>query len=157
MVMVALPPGLMAPGESVHFTPTFGGAEQLRLTESLKPPTAVTATTKVVEPPAKIVGGVGGDAATEKSGRSKVATTFWSLVAVKEHEPVPEHGPLQPSKPEPGAADAVRLTVVPGGKTEEHCEDGQLIPGGVLVTVPVPLPKGDTLIVGGPVKEAATF
>ena len=76
---------------------------------------------------------------------------------MKEHEPVPEHGPLHPSKPEPEAADAVRLTVVPDGNTEEHCEDGQLMPAGVLVTVPAPFPPGVTLIVGGPVKEPPMF
>jgi len=38
---------------------------------------------------------------------------------------------------------AVRMTAVPGSNPAEHC-DGQLIPAGSLVTVPLPVPAVET-------------
>jgi hypothetical protein len=46
-------------------------------------------------------------------------------------ELVPEHGPDQPLKVEPVAAAAVRVTTVPAEK---------LVPVGLVVTDPVPVP-----------------
>src|SRR3989441_10132265 len=47
--------------------------------------------------------------------------------------------PLQPAKMEASLGTAVRVTTVPIGKPEEH-KPGQLMPVGVLVTVPAPEP-----------------
>jgi hypothetical protein len=56
------------------------------------------------------------------------------------HVPVPlQPPPLQPAKTDPEAAVAVRVTVVPFSNDREHV-DPQLIPLGLLVTVPAPVP-----------------
>lgn len=52
---------------------------------------------------------------------------------------VPEQDPLQPAKDEPLAAAAVSVTEVPEPKLAEQVEP-QLIPAGLLVTVPLPVP-----------------
>jgi hypothetical protein len=51
---------------------------------------------------------------------------------------VPEQAPLQPPKKEFEAAVAVSVTCVFCGKLAEHVE-GQLIPAGLLVIVPLPV------------------
>lgn len=59
---------------------------------------------------------------------------------------VPVHDPVQPVKLDPLDARAVSVTVVP----ELNCAEQvlpQLIPDGLEVTVPVPLPDLDTLSV----------
>ncbi|HZU42557.1 MAG TPA: hypothetical protein VE994_07800 [Terriglobales bacterium] len=56
---------------------------------------------------------------------------------------MPEHAPLQPPKP-PDVMFAVNVTTVPCGNDALHVA-GQLIPEGVLVTVPVPGPEMVTL------------
>jgi hypothetical protein len=68
----------------------------------------------------------------------KVALTlvFWPLERATWHV-APLHAPLKPEKLNPAAGVALRLTVVPGVKLDAHVV-GQLIPAGVLVTVPVP-------------------
>ena len=54
--------------------------------------------------------------------------------------PVLEHPPPdQPVKVDPASAEAVRVTLVPIVKFAWHVEP-QLIPGEVLVTVPLPIP-----------------
>jgi hypothetical protein len=58
-------------------------------------------------------------------------------VAVPEQPP-----PLQPVKVEPAAAEAVRVTEVL--KLARQVE-GQLMPAGALVTVPLPVPAGVTV------------
>ena len=52
---------------------------------------------------------------------------------------VPEQDPLQPAKDEPLAAAAVSVTEVPEPKLAEQVEP-QLIPAGLLETVPLPVP-----------------
>ena len=53
---------------------------------------------------------------------------------------MPEHGPVQPVKVESALGFAFNVTDVPVAKLALHvCP--QLIPVGVLVTVPVPLPE----------------
>src|SRR5919197_6728174 len=47
--------------------------------------------------------------------------------------------PLQPVKTEPGVGVAVRVTMVPYGKTAEQVPP-QSMPAGALVTVPLPVP-----------------
>lgn len=49
------------------------------------------------------------------------------------------------------------MTCVFGGKFAEHDCAGQLIPGGLLVTAPLPVPVVVTVRASGPVKVAITF
>jgi hypothetical protein len=56
---------------------------------------------------------------------------------------VPEQGPLQPENVDPEAGEAVRLTAVPVAKLAAH-DVPQLMPAGLLVTVPLPLPASVT-------------
>jgi hypothetical protein len=85
----------------------------------------------------------------------KVAVT--EAAAVTAHVPVPEHAPLQPAKVEPAAGAAVRVTTVGGVKDCEQLAP-QLIPVGVLVTVPVPVPLlvTDSVKVVPPVADPLT-
>jgi len=57
---------------------------------------------------------------------------------------VPVHAPLHPMNTDPAAVDAVRVTVAPLAKLAAQAVP-QLIPAGVLVTVPVPDPVLVTL------------
>jgi hypothetical protein len=99
------------------------------------------------------VAGVGAGAGAG-AGVTGVATTTWLNVAVTVtalfpstvHGPVPEHVPLQPAKVEPGAGVAVSVTRVPPGYVPLQALP-QLIPEGLLVTVPLPLPDFVTLTV----------
>ena len=63
-------------------------------------------------------------------------------------EPWPTQGPLQPPKiwPVPGEAESV--TCVPAGNWAEQAALGQFIPGGLLVTDPVPVTESDKDIEG---------
>lgn len=68
-----------------------------------------------------------------------VAFTVVDDFSVRVHDPVPEQlPPLQPPK-DPFVAVAASVTTDPDEKLAEHLLL-QLIPAGVLVTVPVPLP-----------------
>ena len=51
---------------------------------------------------------------------------------------MPLHAPPYPENWKPEPAVAVRVTEVPDGKLAVHVV-GQLIPAGLLVTVPVPV------------------
>jgi len=75
-------------------------------------------------------------ALTLKSTVTKVAVTDCAAFIVTEHVPVPVQAPLQPVKAEPAAAVAVSVTV-PLNDAEQVVP--QLIPAGLLVTVPEPL------------------
>jgi hypothetical protein len=69
-----------------------------------------------------------------------VAVTVVGPLTVKVHAPVPEQpAPLHPVKTDPADDVAVRVTEVPLEKPAEHV-DPQLMPDGLLVTVPVPVP-----------------
>ena len=68
----------------------------------------------------------------------KVAVTVIGLSIVSAHVAVPIHAPLQPEKAYPEAAFAVSVTVVDEGKLYVQV-DPQLIPEGMLATVPPPL------------------
>jgi hypothetical protein len=75
----------------------------------------------------------------------KVAVTDLSEFIVKVQVLlVPEQSPDQPAKVEPESAVAVRVTVVPEAKYATH-SDPQLIPAGLLVTVPDPVPVLETV------------
>jgi hypothetical protein len=70
----------------------------------------------------------------------KAAATVTSLVVLTLQEPVPEQPPpLQPANTDPEAGTAVSVTVVPPENDREHVIP-QLMPLGLLVTVPVPVP-----------------
>jgi len=69
----------------------------------------------------------------------KVAVTETLELRVTVQVPVPEHPPLQPENTEPLAAAAVRVTLVPLEKLAAHVPL-QLIPAGLLLTVPPPVP-----------------
>ena len=69
-----------------------------------------------------------------------VAVTVVFAVRVIVQLPVPEQPPpLQPAKTEPVAAVAVRVIVAPEANLAEQVEP-QLMPVGLLVTVPLPVP-----------------
>lgn len=71
---------------------------------------------------------------------TNVAPTAVSEVIVTVQAAVPvQAAPLQPANTDPGAAVGVKVTTVPELKSAEHAAP-QLIPAGVLVTVPVPAP-----------------
>jgi hypothetical protein len=70
----------------------------------------------------------------------KVAVTLRAWVILTVQEPVPLHpSPLQPTNVDPLAAAAVNVTLVPASKAALHAA-GQLMPAGLLVTVPLPVP-----------------
>ncbi len=60
---------------------------------------------------------------------------------VSMQEPVPEHAPDHPLNVDPLAGPAVRVTIVPAGKSEEATEQvvSQVSPTGDDVTVPLPV------------------
>jgi len=72
--------------------------------------------------------------------RANIAVAVVLAVTVTLHVPVPlQPPPVQPANVEPEAAVAVSVTMVPLLKFALHVP-GQLIPVGLLVTVPVPVP-----------------
>jgi len=74
-----------------------------------------------------------------------VAVTDVAALSVTTQGAVPEQPPpLQPANVEPRTAEAVKVTCAPLAKFAEHAV-GQLIPDGVLVTVPVPVPASVTV------------
>jgi hypothetical protein len=73
-----------------------------------------------------------------------LAFTDLAALIVTEHAPVPVQAPLHPAKVDPAPAVAVSVTTVPLAKFALHVP-GQLIPGGLLVTVPLPVPARETV------------
>jgi len=69
----------------------------------------------------------------------KDAVTDLAAVMDTVQVPVPEHAPLQPVKVEPPAGLAVKVTDVPELYEAEQVAP-QLIPAGLEVTVPLPVP-----------------
>ena len=86
--------------------------------------------------------------------RLKVAVTAFSSSMVN-WQNVPEQFPLQKAKTEPAAAEAFRVTDVPSPKASVQ-SGGQLIPDGVLVTVPEPEPAEVRVRVWVPLCPAQT-
>ena len=68
-----------------------------------------------------------------------VAVTATLEFILTVHTPMPVHAPLQLENTEPPPAVAVRATLVPLEKLVEHVLP-QLIPAGLLLTVPLPVP-----------------
>lgn len=73
-----------------------------------------------------------------------VAVTDSDELIVTEQVPVPVQAPVQPAKAEPVAGVSVKETTVPLINFALHVP-GQLMPAGLLVTVPVPLPAKVTV------------
>jgi hypothetical protein len=88
----------------------------------------------------------------------KLAVTVVSLCSVTSQAPVPEQPPPdQPVNVEPESAVAVSVTCVPAPNELEQVEP-QLMPAGLLATVPEPLPDLLTLnvwVTGGIVAKVA--
>ena len=78
--------------------------------------------------------------------RAKVAVTFCAALMLTTQLPVPVHAPLQPVKLLPAADVAVRVTLAPVVKDALQLVP-QLMPAGVLVIVPEPVPLRATLSV----------
>src|SRR4051794_19687932 len=76
----------------------------------------------------------------------KVACTAWSPVIVSTHVVVPEQSPDQPVKRARYPSTAFSMTEAPVGKALVHSAP-QSIPGGVLTTVPAPVPAFVTVSV----------
>jgi len=72
-------------------------------------------------------------------GALKVAVTDLAVVIETVQVPIPEQAPDQPAKVWPEVGVAVSVTDVPKVNDVEQVEP-QLIPDGLLVTVPVPDP-----------------
>ena len=72
-------------------------------------------------------------------GGLKVAVMFWSPFMTTTQEPVPLQAPLHPENIDPPAGDADKVTVVPGLYALLQ-PSPQLMPAGLLMTVPVPAP-----------------
>jgi phage tail protein X len=70
------------------------------------------------------------------TGLNVAATAVAALTATLQ-VPVPEHAPLHPANIELAAAEAVSVICVPCTKPAEHVV-GQLMPVGLLVTLPDP-------------------
>jgi len=77
----------------------------------------------------------------------KEAETDVLLFKVTTQAPMPLQAPPHPAKFEPAPGVCVNVTCVPVGKFAAQTVP-QLIPAGVLVTVPVPVPESDTVSVG---------
>src|SRR2546422_852650 len=86
----------------------------------------------------------------------KVAVTDWAAFIVTTQIPVPLHpAPLQPLNTDPLAGTADNVTDVPMTNDALHVAP-QIIPAGLLVTVPPPLPVLVTVRVYNCVKLAFT-
>ena len=82
---------------------------------------------------------------------------------VTAHVAVPEQAPLQPMKVEPDIGMAARVIAVPAAIVCEQLAP-QLIPAGLLVTVPEPVPsfvidrvRGFGLVLNAAVTDVAAF
>ena len=115
--------------------------------DPLKPPIAVVVTVEVAEPPGFTDTGVKAEADTLKSGGggTKTASTIWVEFTVQTSAFVVVQGckpgsvPDQMPNVDPPVGVAVNVTVVPTGNAEMQSV-GQLMPLGLLITVPVPVP-----------------
>lgn len=97
-------------------------------------PDGLLVTVPVPEPVVVTASWIGGTVDVSNS-----AVTVVLAVRVTVHDDVPVQAPVQPANIDPDAAVAVRVACVPLGSFALHVL-GQLIPDGLLVTVPVPEP-----------------
>lgn len=84
-----------------------------------------------------------------------VAVSDLDELIVTAHAAVPVHAPLQPANAEPVAGVSVMVTTVPPLKFAVHVP-GQLMPAGLLVTFPVPVPASVTVSGKRSLKVAVT-
>jgi len=66
---------------------------------------------------------------------------------VTEQEPVPEQAPLQPANAEPEPGVAASVTAAPLRKPAVQVPELQLMPVGLLLTIPLPFPATLTVSV----------
>jgi hypothetical protein len=85
---------------------------------------------------------------------AKVAVTDPAALRVTLQAALPVHAPLQPEKASLGAGVSLSVTWLFWGKLAEHVV-GQLIPAGLLVTVPDPVPATVTDMVTDVITAAA--
>ena len=78
---------------------------------------------------------------------TNVAVTAWEALIVRAQAAVPEQSPDQPANLELPAGLALSVTEVPGSNAAVQVVP-QLIPEGVDVTLPLPLPAFVTVSVG---------
>ena len=88
----------------------------------------------------RVVEGVGVGVGVGVGAAVNCAVTNTLAVGVNVHEPVPLHGADQPVNVDPLAGVAVSVTVDPLAKLAKHVLP-QLIPAGLEVTVPAPVPE----------------
>ena len=148
-VKVAEVPALTLAGLTEHVGAIATGdcTVQESVMEPVNPSIAVVLIVELAEVPGLTVAGVNVDADTLKSGGggTKTASTTWVELTVQTLAFVVVQGwrpgsvPDQTPNVEPPVAVAVNVTVVPTGKAETQAV-GQLIPLGLLMTVPVPVP-----------------
>jgi hypothetical protein len=146
VVILPLAGGVTADALHVGAGLAAGVMLQEKDTLALKPALEVTVRVDVAEPPGETVEGDSAVPAIVKVGMGlKVAVTDSLTVRATEQAPVPEQpAPLQPAKVEPAAGVAVSEIFVPPVKLAVHVP-GQLIPLGLLVTVPLPEPATTTV------------
>lgn len=76
----------------------------------------------------------------------KLATTFVDCVIVNVQVPVPEQpSPVHPVNVDPAVGLAVNVICVPLAKLAEHVVEHMLIPAGLLLTLPLPVPAKVTV------------
>ena len=141
-VRVVAVPGITELGltEQVGARAGVGATAQVSVTAPLKAFTAATVTVAVDDIPALIELGESAVAESEKScGKLNVEVAIVAEFMVTLHVPIPEQAPLHPAKVEPAAAVAVSVTAVLVAMDAEH-KPGQLMSGGLAVTVPLPVP-----------------
>jgi len=142
--------GVTEAGLSPHVGAKFmaGVTEHVRFTALLKPFAEEMVTVEVARFPGDTLAGASevGDSAKSGAVEVNVAVTVWSELETKEHVPVPEQPPpLHPSNLESVPVLAVKVTFAPGVKSATQLVspvtgEEQLIPPGLLVTVPPPVP-----------------
>jgi hypothetical protein len=145
-VNVAGVPGAVELGAIEHPGANVGEGctEHERTTEPLNPPVAAMFTVEVDDPPGLNVLGVRPVDESEKSGDAmRLNVAVADAVVVRVQGPGPEQPPLHPEKLEPAPAVGVSVAVVPLIKFPEQVLL-QLMPAGLLVTVPLPLPANTT-------------
>jgi hypothetical protein len=117
---------------AVHVAPQSIPAGEL---VTLPVPPSWTFVTVSVNVPDEGGGGGGGSADVLKAAVTVMLLLIWT-----EQEPVPvQLPPLQPANADPAAGTAVSVTVVPPENDREQVVP-QLMPLGLLVTVPLPVP-----------------
>src|SRR5579863_3911524 len=87
---------------------------------------------------------------------AKLATTESAPVSITLQSEVPEQAPAHELNTPFDPADSLSVTFVPCGKTALQVV-GQLIPSGLLVTVPAPEPVIETVSVSPGENVAASF